>query len=304
MAKTPCTHSVDTHYARFVGRVGGLAVALGIGVAIANNPAIASADDGQGAEKASTTSESTSTPSSTKDNDPVKSVVKQIHSRLNEVREKVESAREDVSSRLQTRSSQRETAESSNVQAKQVVQATQIVRTTPKPPKPAPNPALVAVAGFVRREIEHAVTPVRTAESFTPTATVAQSVATPTTSPLGTPEQRDAEQTAVRNGQHATGAVDQAGPQDRLVRHRARRVQQGRRAGQGEPRAAQQVRRRVRDGSGVPAAAAQPHDTASGHAGRAAAHLVRPDGSQARASSTTIPTRSTASCRSTRRRRT
>ncbi len=196
MAKTPCTHSVDSHYARFVGRVGGLAVALGIGVAIANNPAVASAEDGQGAEKASATSESTSTQSSTKDSDPVKSVVKQIHSALNEVREKVESAREDVSSRLQTRSSGRETAASSNVQAKQIVQATQIVRTTPKPPKPAPNPTLVAVAGFVRREIEQAVTPVRTAESFTPTAAVVQSVTTQATSPLGTPEQRDAEQTA------------------------------------------------------------------------------------------------------------
>ena len=108
----------------------------------------------------------------------------------------MESTREDVSSRLQTRSSERETAASSNVQAKQIVQATQIVRTTPKPPKPAPNPALVAVAGFVRREIEQAVTPARTAESFTPTAAVVQSVTTQATSPLGTPEQRDAEQTA------------------------------------------------------------------------------------------------------------
>lgn len=196
MAKTPCSHSTDTNYARFVGRVGGLAVALGIGVAIANNPGVASAEDGQGAEKASTTSESPSTQSSTKDNDPVKSVVKQIHSRLNEVRERVESAREDVSNRLQSRSSQRETPDSSNVQVKQIVQATQIVRTTPKPPKPAPNPALVAVAGFVRREIEQAVTPARTPESSTPAASVTQSATVQADSPLGTPEQRDAEQTA------------------------------------------------------------------------------------------------------------
>ena len=82
------------------------------------------------------------------------------------------------------------------MQAKQILQATQIVRTTPKPKKPAPNPALVAVAGFVRRGIEQVVTPVRTAESFTPTAAVVQSVTTQATSPLGTPEQRDAEQTA------------------------------------------------------------------------------------------------------------
>ncbi len=195
MAKTPCSHSTDTNYARFVGRVGGLAVALGIGVAIANNPGVASAEDGQSAEKAST-SESPSAQSSTKDNDPVKSVVKQIHSRLNEVREKVESAREDVSERLQTRTSRRETSDPSTVQVKQIVQATQIVRTTPKPPKPTPNPALVAVAGFVRREIDQAVTPARTPESFTPAASVAQSVTTQAVSPLGTPEQRDAEQTA------------------------------------------------------------------------------------------------------------
>jgi hypothetical protein len=34
-------------YGRFIGRVGGLAVALGIGAAIANSPAIANADDGK-----------------------------------------------------------------------------------------------------------------------------------------------------------------------------------------------------------------------------------------------------------------
>ncbi len=61
MAKTPCTYPTP-HYGRFVGRVGGLAVALGIGIAIANNPGIASADDGKtaGSEKASATSESAS----------------------------------------------------------------------------------------------------------------------------------------------------------------------------------------------------------------------------------------------------
>ena len=45
-------------YGRFIGRVGGLAVALGIGAAIANSPAIAAADDGQssGSQAASSTS--------------------------------------------------------------------------------------------------------------------------------------------------------------------------------------------------------------------------------------------------------
>ncbi len=41
MAMTP------SGYGRFIGRVGGLAVALGIGAAIANSPGIAAADDGE-----------------------------------------------------------------------------------------------------------------------------------------------------------------------------------------------------------------------------------------------------------------
>ena len=55
-------------YGRFIGRVGGLAVALGIGVAIANGAAIASADDGQSDSSKSSSAESKSTdsnPSST-----------------------------------------------------------------------------------------------------------------------------------------------------------------------------------------------------------------------------------------------
>ena len=199
MATTPCSQSTDTHYGRFIGRVGGLAVALGIGVAIANHPGVASADDGQtsGVEKASATSESASTESSTNDDDPVKSVVEQLHTRFNEARERAESTRDNVTSRLRTR----ETSMSSRL-TQEPEEATnsvvsQISKSTPKAPKPAPNPALVAAAAFVRRELEHAVTPARTPQSVAPaTAAVAQTVTTQAVSPLGTPEQRDAEQTA------------------------------------------------------------------------------------------------------------
>jgi Protein of unknown function (DUF1214) len=60
-------------YGRFIGRVGGLAVALGIGAAIANGCAIAAADDGQsgssdaGSSSSSTTSSSTTSSSNTDD---------------------------------------------------------------------------------------------------------------------------------------------------------------------------------------------------------------------------------------------
>ena len=170
MAKTPCSHSTDTHYGRFIGRVGGLAVALGIGVAIANNPGIASAEDGQtaGPDNASSTAESTSPESSTNDADPVKSIVKELHTRFNEIREKAESTRGNVTSRLRTGEASASARQPQEPQDATNSVVSQIAKTTPKPPKPAPNPALVAVAGFVRRELEHAVTPAGTQESVAP----------------------------------------------------------------------------------------------------------------------------------------
>lgn len=193
MAKAPCKHSADPSYGRFVGRIGGLAVALGIGVAIANNPATAWAEEGQTSEKAAVSSESADTEPSAKTNDPVKSLVRQVHSRLNEMKHKVESAREETRSTIrEARKTTRLTIEPEKATNSLV---TQSATYPPKPPKRAPNPALVAVAGFVRREIEQAVTPARTSQTVAPSA-VAQAVTTQAVSPLGTPEQRDAEQTA------------------------------------------------------------------------------------------------------------
>ncbi|MCT7659024.1 hypothetical protein [Mycobacterium deserti] len=53
------------NYGRFIGRVGALAVALGIGVAIANTPAIAAADEGADSSSSSESSSSESTSAST-----------------------------------------------------------------------------------------------------------------------------------------------------------------------------------------------------------------------------------------------
>jgi hypothetical protein len=62
VATTPYT------YGRFIGRVGGLAVALGIGAALANSPAIAAADDGQsGSSEAGSSGSSATTSSKTQD---------------------------------------------------------------------------------------------------------------------------------------------------------------------------------------------------------------------------------------------
>jgi hypothetical protein len=198
MAKAPCSQSTDTHYGRFIGRVGGLAVALGIGVAIANNPGIAAAEDGQSAvsEKAPASSEPASTEAATTDDNPVKSVVKQLHTRFSEAVEKAESTRDNITSRLRDRETSTTSRLTHDPREATNAVVSQISKSTPKAPKPAPNPALVAVAGFVRREIEHAVTPARTQASVAPAATVSQSVTAQTVSPLGSPEQRDAEETA------------------------------------------------------------------------------------------------------------
>jgi hypothetical protein len=199
MAKTPCSQSIDSHYGRFIGRVGGLAVALGIGVAIANNPGVASAEEGQstGAENAPATSESTSTESAAKDDNPVKTVVQELHTRITEAREKAESTRDSITSRLQARETSVSSRPTRDPQEATNSAVSQISKSTPKPPKPAPNPTLVAVAGFVRRELEQAVTPASSPQSGAPAAAaVTQSVTTQAVSPLGTPEQRDAEETA------------------------------------------------------------------------------------------------------------
>jgi hypothetical protein len=196
MAKTPCSQSTDMPYSRFIGRVGGLAVALGLGIAIANNPGVASASDGQdaGSEQASTSEETAGPETSAEQADPVKSIVQQIHSRLDDAREKVESTSSEVRSTI--REARNTTRLTLTPDSATNSAASQTISSTPKPPKRAPNPAVVAVAGFVRRELEQAVAPARTPESFNTAAAVGQSVTTQAVSPLGTPEQLGAEQRA------------------------------------------------------------------------------------------------------------
>jgi hypothetical protein len=206
MAKTPCTLPTTTHYGRFIGRVGGLAVALGIGVAIANNPGIAAADDGQStaSEKSSATSESPDSRPSTPDSNPVKTAVKQLQSRVAAATEKADSTRENVRSHWRSNAQRDDTPSSDRensmfarrAQAIQETSSSQIAQSTPKPAAPAPSPALLAVAGFVRRELGQAITPAKAPGSVAPAAAVTRSITTEAVSPLGTPEQRDAEQAA------------------------------------------------------------------------------------------------------------
>ncbi|WP_102144699.1 DUF1214 domain-containing protein [Mycobacterium hubeiense] len=73
MAMTP-----NPQYGRFVGRVGALAVALGIGAAIANSPGVAMADDGQSASSESSTDSATSPSADSPSEDSAKTSRKRV----------------------------------------------------------------------------------------------------------------------------------------------------------------------------------------------------------------------------------
>ncbi len=179
MATTP------SGYGRFIGRVGGLAVALGIGAAIANSPGIAAADDGESNSSESSSSSSAaaspetadtgSSASSTNDDDP--------------------DADADTSTPKSTVSAQ--TVTKTIDEPKNPTESA----TTPKDDKDAPaeSLALLSVATTARRT-QADTSP--TTPTTTPTAAVTQSAELDQTveatadSPLGTPEQLAAERVA------------------------------------------------------------------------------------------------------------
>lgn len=193
---------------QFIGRVGGLAVALGIGIAVANSPGIASADTGE-----STSSES----SETSAGPSVKSAekAKPAKPKKNSIRDAIK------------RSAQRDSSASPSADGEKVSSATDSdttdrpQRTKPRrterpaakvlstlglsaeanknPVEPPPTPAEWVKAAIVRREIGHDAGPAKTVKTAPATTVAAQTVSVSTEdSPLKTPEQLEAEQIAAR----------------------------------------------------------------------------------------------------------
>lgn len=153
-------------YGRFIGRVGGLAVALGIGAAIANHSAIASADSGQ----------SGSTPSSaTHDTDHKKaSTHGTVGSASTHKKDKTFQTQSAATTETATTSGEKPTDTTTATIAK----ATSVSVPAAKPAAPAQT---VAVASTL---------------ATTQTKAAVQVPQTPADSPLGTPQQLAAEQTA------------------------------------------------------------------------------------------------------------
>jgi hypothetical protein len=167
-------------YGRFIGRVGGLAVALGIGVAIANGAAIASADDGQsGSSKSPSANSASSDSTSVGSKGDHKSAVRRPTHRTGTAESSATaSTNGDAKSTDAKTSGWHENADESSPSGRRSRQIA--AKTTIPQPSSAQTPS------------------VATASAQTPSVATASAVTAQTlaVSPLGTPEQLAAEQRA------------------------------------------------------------------------------------------------------------
>ncbi|OBF29283.1 hypothetical protein A5724_25290 [Mycobacterium sp. ACS1612] len=163
-------------YGRFIGRVGGLAVALGIGAAIANDAAIASADEGQ-----SGTSEGSASASASESSDH---------------RAEHKPATKTVKKDLKDSTDRNDGKPAAPPKKKKKTPKTQLQAVStnatgdepaPKPDTPAQTVAVASTVGTASGEVTKPVTKAAVHEPATQTLAV---------SPLGTPEQRAAERRA------------------------------------------------------------------------------------------------------------
>ena len=198
MATTP------NGYGRFIGRVGGLAVALGIGVAIANGAAIASADDSQsGSSKSASPSPSAnsaspdSTPGGSK-GDHKSALRRPTHATLSTESSATASTNDDAKSTdPKTPGSQEHADESSSSAGPRLT--TIKTNTTVSQPSSAASPSVVTASAASPSVV---TAPAVTAKTLAVTPSVVTSPAVTVTaptlavSPLGTPQQLAAEQQA------------------------------------------------------------------------------------------------------------
>ena len=191
MATTPYS------YGRFIGRVGGLAVALGIGAAIANNSAVAAAEDGQSSPSeasSSAGSESSAGPTAKSPDSPEPQPSNSAASTTND-----DAAESDTPTDGHTTPDQKADTSSpkSTVSAQTVTLHDDTKATTgkdpaPKPAAPAETLAMASTLATANRERAQAFASDPTDTTTQPVA-AAQTVAV---SPLGTPEQLEAERRA------------------------------------------------------------------------------------------------------------
>jgi hypothetical protein len=201
VATTPHT------YGRFIGRVGGLAVALGIGAAIANSPAVAAADEGASSSSESGSSSATNGPSGSSGSSGSSGASSQDDSTGRKPTDKTdttESPSSAVSSNddqtASTRKKKKKAAEQKTTATSQTVTVADPTTVkdpapkdpTPKPTVPTESLAMASTLAAASRELGQ---PSAASPTATTQAVAAQTLAV---SPLGTPEQLAAEQRAAQ----------------------------------------------------------------------------------------------------------
>ena len=195
MATTPYT------YGRFIGRVGGLAVALGIGAAIANSPALASAEENPSSSETSSSagSESSAGPASktAASSDPQAS--SPASSTIDDDAEPATTSNSSATDEHEAHTS----SPTSTVSAQTVTlrnDATPKTSTAkdpaPKPTAPAQTLAVASTLATAHRELTQASATNSSPATTSSTTTQPVTAQTLAVSPLGTPEQLEAEQRA------------------------------------------------------------------------------------------------------------
>jgi hypothetical protein len=177
-------------YGRFIGRVGGLAVALGIGAAIANGPAIAAADDSQASSSESGAPGSTASSTTHEDGAEQKSTPKTVTESTSTSKEDEPAAnRKKKKATSESKPADDDTASQTTIATiakTTVAKANTVDDPAPKPIAPAETLAVASTVGAASREVTHTTT---SSTTTTPTVTAQ----TQAVSPLGTPEQLAAE---------------------------------------------------------------------------------------------------------------
>ena len=177
--------------AAFIGRIGGLAVALGIGAAIANSPGIATAETTSDSSSQGSTGQSA--PSASADSVDKPKADAETPAPRTARRPVVKAQRAEARLTVKTeKTAKKARATTSDGDA-----------TTDHPRAPKDNPAAVALAGVARREVGHdndAASNVRAATATSATTVKPSAAAEPAvpTNPLDTADQLTAEKVAKR----------------------------------------------------------------------------------------------------------
>jgi hypothetical protein len=156
-------------YARYVGRVGGLAVALGIGVAIANSPGIAYADEGGSGSSSESSGSSASAgakdaPSTKKSVEESPSAKKSVEKRASDEKTPDEKTPNEKTSDEKTR------AQESGSVTSQADAAASVANGAPRKAPPDPEPTAANSGRVVPKKVKRSVAVPETAGAEEPGA--------------------------------------------------------------------------------------------------------------------------------------